>query len=446
MLKIPLVYEHLQYPNIWKPNASWNRKNEVHWNPHYKREIPWIIQQFINYCSIHYCDEVDSLDSFIYPVIMQEPYFQWAALSQPDHENFGFWSFIDKRVIECLKKGKGYVLIDCTMEPIRDSHMADILIALDRNTDFPNNRVIINCFSDTFIDHPNIQNLPSFLETTFSFMGSNYNNLFSTMEKKFHIHRPEQYKKVPYTKYKDFYSMHNECIHTNRYARSKNNYSTRKDLNPTYSLFNQRSEKHAGALLALCILDKADVLKNGVVSSNIEEFDVASTWKDIVNTQVVDTDWMRDFIFPSFKHEKYIENIFFDIAYYAKKVKFNLVIEAYYHSYICEWPLLTEKTWRNIGLEKPFIIIGQQNTLKTLHRLGYKTFHPYVNESYDLMHDDQRVLAAMKECIRLAKFTDDQWDKFYEDIQPILKHNKCNYFMRVEQTGDFLQKLIDNEY
>ena len=445
MLKIPLVYEHSQYPNIWKPNASWNRKHEVHWNLHYEREIPWIIQQFINYCSIHYCDEVDSLDNFIYPVIMQEPYFQWAALSQPDHENFGFWSFIDKRVIECLKKGKGYILIDCTMEPIRDDHMANILVALDRDTDFHNNRVIINSFSDTFIDHRSIQNLPSFLEITFSFMGHNYNNLFSTMEKKFHIHRPEQYKKIPYTKYKDFYSIDNGW-HTQCYDRSKNNYSTRKDLNPTYSLFNQRSEKHAGALLALYILDKADVLKNGVVSSNIEEFDVASTWKDIVNTQVVDTDWMRDFIFPSFKHEKYIENIFLDIGYYAKKVKFNLVIEAYYHSYICEWPLLTEKTWRNIGLEKPFIMIGQQNTLKTLHRLGYKTFHPYINESYDLMHDDQRILAAMKECIKLAKFTDDQWNKFYEDIQPILKHNKCNYFMRVDQTGDFLQKLIDNEY
>ena len=110
-----------------------------------------------------------------------------------------------------------------------------------------------------------------------------------------------------YTKYTDFYSIDNGW-HTQCYDRSKNNYSTRKDLNPTYSLFNQRSEKHAGALLALYILDKADVLKNGVVSSNIEEFDVASTWKDIVNTQVVDTDWMRDFIFPSFKHEKYIEN------------------------------------------------------------------------------------------------------------------------------------------
>ena len=106
----------------------------------------------------------------------------------------------------------------------------------------------------------------------------------------------------------NFYSIDNGW-HTQCYDRSKNNYSTRKDLNPTYSLFNQRSDKHAGALLALCILDKADVLKNGIVSSNIEEFDVASTWKDIVNTQVVDTDWMRDFIFPSFKHEKYIEMI-----------------------------------------------------------------------------------------------------------------------------------------
>ena len=34
-----------------------------------------------------------------------------------------------------------------------------------------------------------------------------------------------------------------------------------------------------------------------------------------------------------------------------------------------------------------FIILGQPGQLAFLHKLGYKTFHPIINENYDLNED-----------------------------------------------------------
>ena len=48
-----------------------------------------------------------------------------------------------------------------------------------------------------------------------------------------------------------------------------------------------------------------------------------------------------------------------------------------------EYPFITEKTYRNIKYKKPFIIMGQHISLASLHKLGYKTFHPLIDESYD---------------------------------------------------------------
>ena len=83
------------------------------------------------------------------------------------------------------------------------------------------------------------------------------------------------------------------------------------------------------------------------------------------------------------KHQEDIEANPLIISQAMQNSFFNIAIEAYYVNYQIDYPYLTEKTWRNFKCRMPFVLIGQKHSLKQLHELGYKTFHPFIDESYD---------------------------------------------------------------
>lgn len=85
---------------------------------------------------------------------------------------------------------------------------------------------------------------------------------------------------------------------------------------------------------------------------------------------------------------------------------------------------LSEKTFKTIGFKHPFVLIGQVHILKSLKELGYKTFHPYINESYDDIEDsDLRFKAIWDEITRLCNFTASEWLVWQKQVKPIVDHN-----------------------
>lgn len=49
---------------------------------------------------------------------------------------------------------------------------------------------------------------------------------------------------------------------------------------------------------------------------------------------------------------------------------------------------LTEKTFKAIALEMPFVLVAPAHSLEYLRSYGFKTFSPYIDESYDDIEDD----------------------------------------------------------
>jgi hypothetical protein len=91
-------------------------------------------------------------------------------------------------------------------------------------------------------------------------------------------------------------------------------------------------------------------------------------------------------------------------------------------SYSCDFA--TEKTFRTMIAKHPFIMISTPYFLQALRAQGYKTFHPYINESYDEIYDDEtRLVCALNEVSRLAAFSREQWLQWLSDIEPIVEHN-----------------------
>lgn len=91
-------------------------------------------------------------------------------------------------------------------------------------------------------------------------------------------------------------------------------------------------------------------------------------------------------------------------------------------SYPCTF--LTEKLNKTFQGLHPFILMSTPHFLSDLRTLGYKTFHPYIDETYDMIEDDGlRFQKVMDEVERFAKMRDSQVFEFQHNTKDILLHN-----------------------
>lgn len=121
-----------------------------------------------------------------------------------------------------------------------------------------------------------------------------------------------------------------------------------------------------------------------------------------------------------------------DDELFFKKARFNIIQETNFFNHNVNINcfnygnsiFLTEKTFRSMGFSCPFLMLNRPYTLKSLREYGYRTFHPYINETYDLIEDDdERLLAVGEEVERLCKLSDEEWAQIFNNIVNALEHN-----------------------
>lgn len=88
----------------------------------------------------------------------------------------------------------------------------------------------------------------------------------------------------------------------------------------------------------------------------------------------------------------------------------------------------TEKTYKCLALGHPFISVSTCGFLKTLRGRGYKTFSPFIDESYDdIVNDHDRMDAIVNEINRLCSLSQEELDQFILNVEPILEHNRQQF-------------------
>ncbi len=116
---------------------------------------------------------------------------------------------------------------------------------------------------------------------------------------------------------------------------------------------------------------------------------------------------------------------------------FTALIETAHAEDYC---VFTEKTAKPIIAKRPFVVFGSPGQLKALQKLGFKTFSPVIDESYDLELNIKirfkKVLDSMHE---LGK--QDPLD-VYEKLEEILEYNK-KHFEENDWNSDFLTSTKD---
>jgi hypothetical protein len=90
----------------------------------------------------------------------------------------------------------------------------------------------------------------------------------------------------------------------------------------------------------------------------------------------------------------------------------------------------TEKTMKNLYLGKPFILWSGPYSLLRLQETGFKTFSPYINESYDkIQNTKDRFDAIVAEIDRLAQLSLDELRSIQSNLKEVLEYNR-NFFVQ----------------
>lgn len=114
------------------------------------------------------------------------------------------------------------------------------------------------------------------------------------------------------------------------------------------------------------------------------------------------------------------------------KTYLSIVTESIFFQEHTDFPsgYLSEKVWKPIGHCQPFILAGPSKSLEHIReRFGYKTFHPYIDESYDNEHDDLKRLQMIQiEISKFANKTKEEKDEFLNNVKEICLYNQ-NLFL-----------------
>lgn len=98
---------------------------------------------------------------------------------------------------------------------------------------------------------------------------------------------------------------------------------------------------------------------------------------------------------------------------------------------------LTEKSFRPIAMQQPFVLASCKGSLEYLKSYGFETFSTVWDESYDSAHDDVR-------CSRIAGLLEEleyaDWQYLQEQCAPIVEHNFNHFY------GGEFEKILWEEF
>ena len=233
----------------------------------------------------------------------------------------------------------------------------------------------------------------------------------------------------------------------------------KKKYNKSFLNFNRRWRLHRPAVVALLYVH--NLIDKGYVSLAADTDDNLNWNKvyDSIVTKIKDDKEFYKLIvdnkskilsLPNFyldtnnlsiNRPRLIENDipFEDTKKLYENTYFSLVSETFFFD--SDSVFFTEKVFKPIVYKHPFVLISAPQQLSSLHKLGYKTFHPFINESYDKELDDvKRLRLIIEEVDRLSNLTEVELFEFIDNVKPIVEHNLNT--LRSKPYYGHLHKLI----
>lgn len=121
---------------------------------------------------------------------------------------------------------------------------------------------------------------------------------------------------------------------------------------------------------------------------------------------------------------------------------FYICTETYTHG---EHKSVTEKVCKPLVNFMPFVFVSFCGALKHLQNLGFKTFHPFIDESYDNEPDEyKRVNMVYKEIEKICSKSKEELHEWYWQMEDIYIHNHhhlLNYYKNDTHAVNLIEYL-----
>jgi GDP-D-mannose 3',5'-epimerase len=107
---------------------------------------------------------------------------------------------------------------------------------------------------------------------------------------------------------------------------------------------------------------------------------------------------------------------------------------------------LTEKIFKVMQKNHPFILVGSAGSIKALHTMGFQTFSEFWSEEYDNIKDSNaRLCEIIRLCGEIAQWDPEKILDFKKKVKPIIDHN--NQVVRTRPNCfDIIKKHIEETH
>ena len=211
-----------------------------------------------------------------------------------------------------------------------------------------------------------------------------------------------------------------------------------KHYDKKYLSLNRRWRQHRPMFVAL--LDMHGILDKGYVSfcKNVD----GQSWDGVYAYMNATTQYLCPELYQTFIDNKdrilnipdmlldtpelYTNRINLDnnLDYHYMNTYFSVVNETNFFKDLGEAIFFSEKVFKPMIKCHPFILGARPYSLAKLRELGYKTFSPYIDESYDNETNDyKRLSMIVEETKRLSNLNDNELTDFLNGTKEIVEYN-----------------------
>lgn len=213
-----------------------------------------------------------------------------------------------------------------------------------------------------------------------------------------------------------------------------------KNTIKTFACLNKRIRQHRVWFYSL--LHKSGLIDKGLVSMN--QFDLHGYFFE---NKSIDLNLLYEISkdLPLIVHGK--TNNEFDDNFYIRRFNdkisldtFMTVISEAHCGDSDKTMFLSEKTFKVIAVNHPFIIMGNKDSINMMRKIGYKTFDEFIDESYDSLPTHER-LESIIESIKKIDSIDNKLE-WFKSMESIIKHNYNTLIKKLYVLPDAMSKVI----
>lgn len=133
--------------------------------------------------------------------------------------------------------------------------------------------------------------------------------------------------------------------------------------------------------------------------------------------------------------QRYINPQWYESTFFSLVAESNLTCPTF----------MSEKTFKPIAFEQPFIVWGSPGTLTYLKRSGFETFEHVIDETYDSMVDNNQRLDSIIKLISELFVDFKNGKKLFDDTitKQKLKHNRAHFYNQKLLLDMFKKEAVD---